>query len=254
MATSKHLHNILKIAPTSEFTCRRTLDMLSKPHFSLRPQDFSPYPCPSSSHQDKLWLRGREGQKKILSVTTPLTNFLKLPLINKTPVGVAAQGKPRAIFQLVSPERQIGILHSTLRTESEKKNRGGKEMRGMREDKNVLCWRAHCKGKEERGRDRRHTKRRTVKDAEAGISFLWGDQIKWLWQQFGQNNVHSRDRQIDSGPRPVSENSHSLCRPLEGNVETDRAPARQYQLTAACFVCWSCVWNPTVLYQVLSAF
>lgn len=63
--------------------------------------------------------------RKILSVTGLLTNFLKLPLINKEPVGVAAQGKPQAIFQLVSPERQIGILHSALRRESENKARRG---------------------------------------------------------------------------------------------------------------------------------
>lgn len=61
----------------------------------------------------------------MLSVTTLLSNFLKLPLINKEPVGVAAQGKPQAIFQLVSPERQIGILHSALREESENKKGGG---------------------------------------------------------------------------------------------------------------------------------
>lgn len=61
----------------------------------------------------------------MLSVTTLLTNCLKLPLINKEPVGVAAQGKPQAIFQLVSPENQIGILHSALREESKNKKRGG---------------------------------------------------------------------------------------------------------------------------------
>lgn len=74
----------------------------------------------------------------MLSVTTLLTNFLKLALINKEPVGVAAQGKPQAIFQLVSPERQIRILYSALREESENKKRGMEE-RGMREDKTVLC-------------------------------------------------------------------------------------------------------------------
>lgn len=62
----------------------------------------------------------------MLSVTTLLTNFLKLPLINKEPAGVAAQGKPQAIFQLVSPERKIRILHSALREESENKKRGGR--------------------------------------------------------------------------------------------------------------------------------
>lgn len=78
--------------------------------------------------------------RKILSVTGLLTNFLKLPLINKEPVGVAAQGKPQAIFQLVSPERQIGILHSALRRESENKaRRGGVDERAMRGYKTVLC-------------------------------------------------------------------------------------------------------------------
>ena len=85
-----------------------------------------------------IWLGGTDGQKKMLPVTTLLTNFLKLPLINKEPVGVAAQGKPQAIFQLVSPERQIGILHSALREESENK-KGEVGERGMREDKTVLC-------------------------------------------------------------------------------------------------------------------
>lgn len=77
--------------------------------------------------------------RKILPVTGILTNFLKLPLINKEPVGVAAQGKPQAIFQLVSPERQIGILHSALRRESENKARRGVEERAMRGNKTVLC-------------------------------------------------------------------------------------------------------------------
>lgn len=86
-----------------------------------------PCPCPSTGQQDKLWLGGTDGQKKMLSVTTLLTNCLKLPLINKEPVGVAAQGKPRAIFQLVSPENQIGILHSALREESKNKRGGGGE-------------------------------------------------------------------------------------------------------------------------------
>ena len=37
MAISKHLHNILKIAPASEFTCCNTLVALSKLHANLRP-------------------------------------------------------------------------------------------------------------------------------------------------------------------------------------------------------------------------
>lgn len=129
MAISKHLHNMLKIAPESEFTCCSTLVALSKPHANLRflraQTQHLPRPCQFSGHQDKIWLRGTDGLKKMLSVTTLLTNFLKLPLINKEPVGVAAQGKPQAIFQLVSPERQIGILHSALREEMENKKRGG---------------------------------------------------------------------------------------------------------------------------------
>lgn len=127
----------------------------------------SPCPCLSSGHKDKIWLRGTDGLRKILSVTTLFTNLLQLPLINKEPVGVAAQGKPQAIFQLVSPERQIGILHSALREESENKTRGGLGGGGgVREDKTGLCWRACCKGRE---RVRRQAKRRTVKDVEAAI-------------------------------------------------------------------------------------
>lgn len=106
----------------------------------------------------------------MLSVITPLTNFLKLPLINKKPVGVAAQGKPQAIFQLVSPERQIGILHSTLREESGNKNKGGAE--------DCALLKSTLQGQRKRGRHGRQAGRRTVKDAEAGISFLWGEQIK----------------------------------------------------------------------------
>lgn len=75
------------------------------------------------------------GQKDILTAIVLLAKFLKLLLISKGPVGVAAQGKPRAIFQLVSPERQIGILHSTLREGSENKKRGG----GRKGDETVLC-------------------------------------------------------------------------------------------------------------------
>lgn len=103
-----------------------------------------PYPCQSKGNQDKIWLRGTQGQTKMLSVIAFLTNFLKLPQINKEPVGVAAQGKPQAFFQLVSPERQIGILHSTLREES------GNKWRGCvwEEDVKGYGWRAHCKGKE----------------------------------------------------------------------------------------------------------
>ncbi len=89
---------------------------------------FSSRPCSFSGQQDQIWLEGSDGQKKMLSVTTLLTNFLKLALINKEPVGVAAQGKPQAIFQLVSPERQIGILRSALREEW--KQEGGRWRRG----------------------------------------------------------------------------------------------------------------------------
>lgn len=66
---------------------------------------------------------GSDGQSKIVSVTILLTNFLKLPLISKKTVGVGAQGEPPAIFQLVSPERQIRILCSTLREERMKTRR-----------------------------------------------------------------------------------------------------------------------------------
>lgn len=72
---------------------------------------------PSSERHNTIWLGGTDGQRRILSVITLLTNFLKLLLINKECVGVAAQGKPQAIFQLVSPEKQIGILHGALRKE-----------------------------------------------------------------------------------------------------------------------------------------
>jgi len=53
----------------------------------------------------------------------------------------------------------------------------------------------------------------------------------------GKTTFVARDRQIDSGPRPVSENSHSLQRTMEENGKTDRAPAQRHQLTAARFVC-----------------
>lgn len=61
----------------------------------------------------------------MLYVSTLLSSFLRLPLINKEPGGVTAHGKPLAIFQLVSPERQIGILHSALREKNE--NKKGRE-------------------------------------------------------------------------------------------------------------------------------
>lgn len=59
-------------------------------------------------------LKGRKEQTKTFSVTTALTSFLNLSLINKEPAGVTAQERPEAIFQLVSPERQRGILQSGL--------------------------------------------------------------------------------------------------------------------------------------------
>lgn len=139
-----------KIAPASEFKCLQQTRCIIKASchsqtarntaaLSYGKECESPCPCLSIGHKDKIWLRGTDGMRKILSVTGLLTNFLKLPLINKEPVGVAAQGKPQAIFQLVSPERQIGILHSALRRESENKARRGVEERAMRGYKTVLC-------------------------------------------------------------------------------------------------------------------
>lgn len=58
------------------------------------------------------------------------TNFLQLPLINKETVGVGAQGEPQAIFQLVSPERQIRMQH----TQREKTRRRGEEEEEGHED------------------------------------------------------------------------------------------------------------------------
>lgn len=168
---------------------------------------------------------GSDGQSKIVSVTILLTNFLKLPLISKKTVGAGAQGEPPAIFQLVSPERQIRILCSTLREE---------RMKTRRREEVTALLRSTLQGQREGGRMGRQAKR-TVKDVQAAISFLWGDQIKWLWQQFSQN-ICSSDRQTNS-PKPVSEKSHSSWQPLEGMAERDEAPAQQYQLTAACFSC-----------------
>lgn len=110
-----------------------------------------PWPWISCGHRDKIWLRGTDGQKKMLSVTTVLTNFLKLLLINKQPVGVAAQGKPQAIFQLVSTERQIGILYSTLREESENKSRGGA---GEGDERIRLCFAEEHVARAKKERDR----------------------------------------------------------------------------------------------------
>lgn len=111
---------------------------------------------------------GSDGQSKIVSVTILLTNFLKLPLISKKTVGVGAQGEPPAIFQLVSPERQIRILCSTLREE---------RMKTRRREEVTALLRSTLQGQREGGRMGRQAKR-TVKDVQAAISFLWGDQIK----------------------------------------------------------------------------
>lgn len=96
---------------------------------------------------------------------------LKLPLISKGPDGAAAQGKPQAIFQLVSPERQIEILHSALREESENKMRGDG---GERREREIRLFFA---GKRNRERESGGSSR--VKDV-GWVFFLWGEQIKQL--------------------------------------------------------------------------
>lgn len=75
MTISKHLHNMLKIAPASHFACCSVLVTSSKPPCQSRStrtrlNAASPLgQCPCSGHQDERWLRGTDGRRKILPVT-----------------------------------------------------------------------------------------------------------------------------------------------------------------------------------------
>lgn len=128
---------------------------------------------------------GSDGQSKIVSVTILLTNFLKLPLISKKTVGVGAQGEPPAIFQLVSPERQIRILCSTLREE---------RMKTRRREEVTALLRSTLQGQREGGRMGRQAKR-TVKDVQAAISFPGVTRLNDCDSNLAKTFVAQTDRQ-----------------------------------------------------------
>lgn len=201
IATSKHLHNILKIAPASEFTCCGTLDVFSKPHASLRSHETVRAQIQWSPGQNMAW---RDRWTEENAVCHHSLDQLSYVATNQQRACWGCSPGEASSYFPISVTRETN-RDSTQHTQGrEWKQEEGRWRRRGWERIRLLCWRARCKGKErERGeRDRKREsetgeagRETNTERCRAGISFLWGEQIKRLWQQFGQNNIRSRDRQ-----------------------------------------------------------